>query len=129
MFASPGSTAWLHGASVIRTGCPLGSVIASIGDGGHHLPCEARVAPTLDSSSTLVGDTPRVKEACFCALVTSAIDRSVRRPVFGSTNGVVASDFIPNRTAMSTTSGTPVNSSSLTNAVFGDWANASVTER
>ena len=70
-----------------------------------------------------------MNDACFCALVTSAIDRSVRRPVFGSTNGVVASDFMPSRTAMSTTSGTPVNSSSLMNAVFGDWASASVTDR
>ena len=86
------------------------------------------MAPTLDSSSTLVGDTPRVKEACFWALVTSAIDRSVRRPLLGSTNGVVASDFMPSRTAMSTTSGTPVNSSSLMNAVFGDWASASVMD-
>ena len=86
------------------------------------------MAPTLDSSSTLVGDTPRVKEACFWALVTSAIDRSVRRPLLGSTNGVLANDFMPNRTAMSTTSGTPVNSSSLMNAVFGDCANASVTD-
>ena len=111
------------------TGWPLASVIASIGLGGHHLPLLARVAPTLASSSTLVGDTPRVNEACFWALVTSAIDRSVRRPVLGSTNGVLASDFMPNRTAMSTTSGTPVNSSSLMNAVFGDWARASVTDR
>ena len=69
-----------------------------------------------------------MNDACFCALVTSAIERSVRRPVFGSTNGVVASDFIPSRTAMSTTSGTPVNSSSLMNAVFGDWASASVID-
>jgi hypothetical protein len=106
----------------------LASVTCSIGLGGHHFPPDARVAPTLESSSTLVGDTPRVKEACFWALVTSAIDRSVRRPVLGSTNGVVANDFMPNRTAMSTTSGTPVNSSSLMNAVFGDWARASVIE-
>ena len=69
-----------------------------------------------------------MKDACFWALVTSAIDRSVRRPVAGSTNGVVARDFMPSRTAMSTTSGTPVNSSSLMNAVFGDVASASVTD-
>jgi hypothetical protein len=106
----------------------LASVTESIGEGGHHFPPDASVAPTFDSSSTLVGDTPRVNDACFCALVTSAIERSVRRPVPGSTNGVVASDFIPSRTAMSTTSGTPVNSSSLMNAVLGDWASASVTD-
>ena len=101
----------------------------SIGLGGHHLPPDWPAwRPTFDSSSTLVGLTPRVNEACFWALVTSAIDRSVRRPVFGSTNGVVASDFIPSRTAMSTTSGTPVNSSSLMNAVFGDCASASVID-
>ena len=31
----------------------------------------ASVAPTCDSSSTLVGLTPRVNDACRCALVTS----------------------------------------------------------
>ncbi len=92
------------------------------------MPALASVAPTLASSSTLVGLTPRVNEACFCAFVTSAIERSVGRPVRGSTNGVVASDRMPSRTAMSTTSGTPVNSSSLMNAVFGDCASASVSD-
>ena len=113
---------------MIGTGCPFVSVIESIGLGGHHFPLLASVAPTFDSSNTLVGLTPRVNDACFCALVTSAIERSVRRPEFGSMNGVLASDLMPSRTAMSTTSGTPVNSSSLMNAVFGDWANASVIE-
>src|SRR3712207_5150316 len=60
VFASPGSTACLHWASVTGTGAPVGSVIDTIGVGGHHLPDDARVAPTLASSSTLVGDTPRV---------------------------------------------------------------------
>ena len=53
---------------------------------------------------------------------------AVGRPVFGSSNGVVASDRSPSRTDMSTTSGTPVNSSSLMNAVFGDVASASVMD-
>ena len=127
VFANAGSTACSHGASVIGTGFPAASVTFSMGEGGHHFPALSRVAPTLASSSTLVGVTPRVNEACFCALVTSAIDRSVRRPS-GATNGVEASDFIPNRTAMSTTSGTPVNSSSLMNAVFGDNASASCSD-
>ena len=96
----------------------------SIGLGGHHRPALASVAPTLASSSTLVGLTPSVNEACRWSFVTCAIERSVRLRVFGSTNGVVASDFMPSRTAMSTTSGTPVNSSSLTNAVFGEVASA-----
>ena len=69
-----------------------------------------------------------MNEACRWSLVTWAIERSVRLRVFGSTNGVVASDFMPSRTAMSTTSGTPVNSSSLTNAVFGDVASASCSD-
>src|SRR4051812_22121822 len=89
VLASPGSTAWSQGASVTGTGCPEESVTDSTGEGGHHLPPLARVAPTFASSRTLVGLTPRVNDACFCALVTSAIERSVRRPVFGSTNGVV----------------------------------------
>ena len=100
----------------------------SIGLGGHHRPALARVAPTLASSNTLVGLTPSVNEACRWSLVTCAIERSVRRRVFGSTNGVVASDFMPSRTAMSTTSGTPVNSSSLMNAVFGEVASASCSD-
>src|SRR4029453_16730524 len=66
VFARPGSTAWSHGASVTCTGWPFASVTDSIGEGGHHVPPEASVAPTFDSSSTLVGDPPRVNEACFC---------------------------------------------------------------
>src|SRR4051795_4661382 len=128
VFASAGSTTCSHGASVTATAAPVGSVIDSIGLGGHHLPELASVAPTLASSSTLVGVTPRVNDACFWALVTSAIERSVGRPVRGSSNGVVASERMPSRTAMSTTSGTPVNSISFTNAVFGDWASASWRE-
>ena len=124
VLARPGSTAWLHGGSMMATGWPAWSVTESIGLGGHHMPPLASVAPTLASSSTLVGLTPRVNEACFCSLVISAMERPVRTPL-SPTYSVVASDFMPRRTAMSTTSGTPVNSSSLTKAVFGDWARAS----
>ena len=124
VLARPGSTACAHAASLTGTGLPSCPVIDSIGLGGHHLPALARVAPTLANSSTLVGLTPSVNEACRWAFVTSAIERSVRLRVSGSMNGVLASDFMPSRTAMSTTSGTPVNSSSFTNAVFGDVASA-----
>src|SRR5690606_17114114 len=95
VLSRPGSTTCSHGASVTSTGLPAGSVIDSMGLGGHHRPALARVAPTLASSSTLVGVTPRVNEAWFWALATSAIERSVRRPVAGSTNGVVASERMP----------------------------------
>jgi hypothetical protein len=76
----------------------------------------------LASSSTLVGLTPNVNEACRWSLVTCG-DRTVGAPPRVRVDErVVASDFMPSRTAMSTTSGTPVNSSSLTNAVFGEVA-------
>ncbi len=60
VFARPGSTAWSHGASVTGTGWPFG-----VGDrldrarAGTTCRALARVAPTLASSSTLVGLTPR----------------------------------------------------------------------
>ena len=128
MFANPGSTACSHAASLTGTGLPSWAVTDSMGLGGHQRPALASVAPTLASSKTLVGLTPRVNEAWRWSLVTCAIERSVRRRVFGSTNGVVANDFMPSRTAMSTTSGTPVNSSSLMNAVLGEVASASCSD-
>src|SRR5882757_2557632 len=124
VLASPAGSTRSQGSSVIGTGAPFEPVTWSIGLGGHQVPALPRVAPTLASSRMLVGDTPRVNEARFCALVASAMERLVRLPVEGSTNGVVASERMPIRTAMSTTGATPVNSSSLTNAVFGDWASA-----
>src|SRR5882757_10252141 len=123
--ASPGGSTFSQGSSVTGTGLPAQSVTWSIGLGGHQVPALFRVAPALASSRMLVGDTPRVKDARPCALVASAIERLVRLPVPGSTNGVVASERRPIFTAMSTTGATPVNSSSLTNAVFGDSASAS----
>src|SRR3954468_21640309 len=85
VLASPGSTAWSQPASLTATGLPSCPVTDSIGEGGHHRPALARVAPTLASSNTLVGLTPSVNEACRWSLVTCAIDRSVRLCVFGST--------------------------------------------
>src|SRR5690348_15116049 len=60
VFASPGSTACSHAASLTGTGLPSCPVTDSIGLGGHHRPALARVAPTLASSNTLVGLTPSV---------------------------------------------------------------------
>ena len=60
-----------------------------------------------------------MNDAWFCFLTTSAIDP------WAEPSGVVASERMPIRTAVSTTGATPVVSSSLTNAVFGDWASAS----
>ena len=88
------------------------------GLGGHQTPWLASVAPTLASSSELVGATPSVNDAWFCAVTVSAIDGC---PGPGDS----ASDRIPSRTAMSTTGAIPVVSSSLTKAVFGDCARAS----
>ena len=65
--ASSGGTACSQGVLSQVTNLPLRSVMVSIGVGGHHLPSEARVAPTLASSSGLTGETPRVKETIFCA--------------------------------------------------------------
>src|SRR5882757_2354956 len=125
VLANPSGSARSQGSSVTGTGLPFASVTESIGLGGHHMPPLSSVAPTLASSRMLVGVTPRVNEARCCALVTSAMERLVRLPVAGSTNGVVASERSPILTAMSTTAGTPVNSSSFTNAVFGESASAS----
>src|ERR1043165_8895046 len=60
--ARPGSTACSQPGSLIATDLPSRSTTWSIGLGGHHRPSLTSVAPTLDSSSTLVTVTPSVNE-------------------------------------------------------------------
>src|SRR6478735_5344886 len=66
--ASSAGTACSQGVLSQVTNLPVRSVMVSIGVGGHHLPSEFRVAPTLANSSGLTGETPRVKDAIFCAV-------------------------------------------------------------
>src|SRR3546814_6306201 len=94
-----------------------------MGLGGHHCPGEARVAATLESSSGLIQVGPRVNEPRFCSFWKSAMLRSSKPEVLGS-----AYERMPRRTAMSTVGVTPVASMSLTKAVLGDCASASVTD-
>ncbi len=65
VFASPSGTAWSHGSMVNDTSLPWRSKILSIGFGGHHVPPEASVAATLESSSALSWNGPRVNEPMF----------------------------------------------------------------
>src|SRR6478735_7452551 len=66
--SSAGTACWHSGLSQV-TNLPLRSMMVSTGVGGHHLPSEANVAPTFASSSGLTGDTPRVNDAIFCAMI------------------------------------------------------------
>src|SRR5690625_1982030 len=60
--ARPFSTTCSHSGSLSSTGFPVRSVIDSMGLAGHHTPPEARVAPTLDSSSEFRAVGPRVND-------------------------------------------------------------------
>ena len=53
VFAKPSGTACSHGSMVYVTSSPWRSKILSTGVGGHHIPPEASVAATFDSSSAL----------------------------------------------------------------------------
>ena len=124
----PGSTACSHGASVTGTGLPAASVIDSIGLGGHHMPRAGQRGADVGQLQH-AGRAHAEGERGLLLRLGDLGDRAVGAAArAGSTNGVVASDCMPSRTAMSTTSGTPVNSSSLMNAVFGDSASASVSD-
>ena len=74
LLARAGSTTCWHASCLSTTGAPVESVTPSIGVGGHHVPPEASVAPTLESSSGFTGVTPRVKEASWPLRNVSATD-------------------------------------------------------
>ena len=127
VLARPGATTWAQDWSFLRsTGAPVEVVTASIGLGGHHMPPEASVAPTLASSTMLTRFTPRVNDAEFSALTLSATLRSGFSSV-GADFGV-ANERMPSFTAMSTVGVTPTLVMRPTKPVLGDWARASVIE-
>ncbi|SLH14050.1 Uncharacterised protein [Mycobacteroides abscessus subsp. abscessus] len=77
----------------------------------------------MDSSSGLIATGPRVNEPRFWSLIMSARLWLPWPEVPGLVN-----ERMPSRTAMSTVGVTPTAWMSLTNAVFGEVASASVTD-
>ena len=118
-WATPGSTACSHAGRSTCTGLPSRSVISMIGSGSHHIPSDANVAPTFDSSNALTGVGPNTNEPNVLSDTYSATDDSPSK-----LPGTVY-DRMPRRTAMSMTPSTPTCSLIATNGVFGDFANAS----
>lgn len=128
-FANASSTTCSHGGSVSCTGFPYRSRIASTGDGWHHLPPDISVAATFASSNVLVGAGLNVNDAFPADLKNSdCVTRSSF--CFDFLSGGTPAMFVaivsrmPNLDAMSTTASNPTFSSRITNAVFGDVANA-----
>ena len=72
VLASPSGTTCSHVSVVTETSLPVRSKTLSIGLGGHHVPPEASVAATLDSSSGFTSMGPSVNEPRFCRLTKSA---------------------------------------------------------
>ena len=123
VLASPSSTTCSHCGSFSSTGFPVRSVIDSMGLGGHHTPPDARVAPTLDSSSALTAVGPRVNDPRLFFLMNPLIESPPAAVPLRSY------ERKPSRTAMSTVGATPTSLMRLTNVVLGDWARASGTRR
>ncbi len=69
VLARPSGTTCSHFGVGIATSLPLRSMTFSMGLGGHHIPPEARVAATLDSSSALTSNGPSVNEPMFSRLM------------------------------------------------------------
>jgi len=68
VLANPSGTTCSHFAIGTLISLPLRSSTFSIGVGGHHMPPDARVAPTLDSSNALSSNGPSVNEPMFSRL-------------------------------------------------------------
>ena len=68
VLAKPSGTTCSHFAVGTLISLPLRSSTFSIGVGGHHIPPDARVAPTFDNSSALTSNGPSVKEPIFSRL-------------------------------------------------------------
>ena len=117
--AMSGSTACSQAGRSMKTCLPFSSSTSLIGFGSHQRPPEAKVAPTLDSSSAFTASGPKVKAPMFSSFAACATERPSPNE-FSS-----AYDRRPKRTARSTTGATPVFWISSTNVVFGDCASAS----
>ena len=63
--ANPSGTACSHSAVGTSISLPRRSNTFSMGVGGHHMPPEASVAATFDSSRALTSNGPSVKEPMF----------------------------------------------------------------
>ena len=61
-WATPASMARSQAGWSICMGLPSRSLISAMGFGSHHMPSDASVAPTLDSSSALTGVGPSTKD-------------------------------------------------------------------
>ena len=72
VLASPSGTTCSQVSVVTDTSLPLRSKTLSIGLGGHHMPPDASVAATFDSSSAFTSIGPSVNEPMFCRLTKSA---------------------------------------------------------
>ena len=68
VFANPSGTTCSHFGPGTEISLPRRSSTFSIGVAGHHIPPEARVAATFDSSSAFTSNGPRVKEPMFSRL-------------------------------------------------------------